>query len=147
LLLPAVFSTLPGVNNAPNHLLAVFSLLFLVGCKSPPPAAVEASPPLNAFMTRGDDIREQRRTPRMAFAKNDMPTAVVENLGAKEQRVAVEFIRQDTGKVIFQSAFPIKHNETKHIAPRETLPAGSYNLKVTPENSAPIVQNFSVYGY
>jgi hypothetical protein len=98
-------------------------------------------------MTRWDDIREHRRAPRLAFAKNDRPTAVVENLGWKPQQVAVEFIRQDTGKVVFQSAFPVGRNEIKHIAPPETLTAGSYNLKVTPENSAPIVQNFSVYGY
>jgi hypothetical protein len=148
LLLPAVFSTLPDVNRAPTYLLSVLSLLLLVGCKSPPTTTAEPkAAELNAYMTRADDVRENRHAPRMAFAKNDKPTAVVENLGAKEQQVAVEFIRQDTGKVVFQSAFPVARNETRHIAPRETLPAGSYNLKVTPGNSAPIVQNFSVYGY
>jgi hypothetical protein len=145
LLLHLFLPTLPAVNPARPYVFSLISLVLLVGCTSPP-TAVEAAR-LNAFMTRWDDIREHRRTPRLAFAKNDMPTAVVENLGWKSQQVAVEFIRQDTGKVVFQSAFPVGRNEIKHITPREPLTAGSYNLRVTPENSAPIMQNFSVYGY
>jgi hypothetical protein len=119
--------------------------LLLAGCASPPTASEAAR--LNAFMTRWDDIREHRRTARMAFARNDMPTAVVENLGWKPQQVAIELIRQDTGKVVFQSAFQLGRNEIKYSKPPEPLTAGTYNLKVTPENSAPIVQNFAVYGY
>jgi hypothetical protein len=83
----------------------------------------------------------------MAFARNDLPTPVVQNTGWKEQRVKLEIIRQETDQPVFQTEFPLARNEIKHATPSKPLSAGTYYLKVTPEKSAPIVQNFSVYGY
>ena len=59
----------------------------------------------------------------------------------------MEVIRQDTGQVVYQTSFPLARNETKASKPNGPLRAGTYCLKVTPENSPPVVQNFSVYGY
>lgn len=84
----------------------------------------------------------------MAFAKNDRPTAVLQNLGWREQQVTVEIVRQDNGQVVYQSTVPLARNEIKYIEPPQPLAAGTYHLKVTPASPAPpVVQNFSVYGY
>ena len=83
----------------------------------------------------------------MSFAKNDLPTPVVQNLGWKQQQVTMEVIRQDTGKIVYQTSFPLARNETRAAKLTGPLTAGTYDLKVTPENAPPVVQNFSVYGY
>lgn len=131
--------------NRTSYFVSFLVALLFAGCASPPTAAEAAR--LNVFVSRWDDIRAQKGVPRMSFAKNDLPTPVVQNLGWKEQRVTMEVIRQDTGQVVYQTSFPLARNETKASKPNGPLRAGTYCLKVTPENSPPVVQNFSVYGY
>lgn len=121
-------------------------LIMLAGCASPPTA--EEVGRVEAYMMRWEDVRERRPTGhRMAFTRNDLPTPVMKNLGWKERQVMVELVRQDSGTAVFQSTLSLPRNELKYIYPRNPLPAGAYHLRVTPENSPPVVQNFSVYGY
>jgi hypothetical protein len=131
--------------NRTSYFIPFLVPLLFVSCVSPPTAAEAAR--LNIFVSRWDDVRAQKKVPRMSFAKNDLPTPVVQNLGWKEQRVTMEVIRQDTGKIVYQSSFLLARNETRAVKPKDPLTAGTYHLKVTPENSPPVVQNFSVYGY
>jgi hypothetical protein len=133
------------VNGASKSLLFLLAGLLAAGCASPPTASEAGK--LNVYVVRWDDVRAHRLVHRMAFARNDLPTPVVQNLGWKEQRIKLEVIEQNTGKVMFETAFPLGRNEIRHSQPAEPLKAGTYVLKVTPENAAPVVQNFSVYGY
>jgi hypothetical protein len=135
----------PPVNRPANGYLFSVVALLLGGCASPPSASEAGK--LNVWVVRWDDVRAHRLVHRMAFAKNDLPTPVVQNAGWKEQRIKVEIVRQETDSVVFQTEFPLGRNETKHANLEKPLPAGTYHLKVTPQASAPIVQNFSVYGY
>ena len=115
------------------------------GCVAPLTTSEAAR--LNVFMVSWNDAREHRRAPRATFAKGEMPTAAVENLGWKTQQVKVEFVRVDTGQPFFQGAFPVARNEIRSVKAPDSLPAGNYMVRVTPENSAPLVQNFAIYGY
>jgi len=121
-----------------------FLFVWLGGCaahQSPSQAAR-----LNVWMTRWADVADRRPTQRNTFSKNDRPTAVLQNLGLKEQTVYVEFIHVDSNKSVFNWGAAVVPRELKCVGAPRPLAAGTYHLKVTPQNSPPLMQTFAVYG-
>jgi hypothetical protein len=118
--------------------------ILLGGCIAPQNPSEAAR--LNAWMTRWADVVQHKPIQRTAFTKNDRPMAILQNMGWKDQTVYVEFIHVDSNKSVFHEGTGIARNELKYIGPTQPLAAGTYYLKVTPQNSPPLMQTFAVYG-
>jgi hypothetical protein len=101
---------------------------------------------LNVWMTRWADVADHRPIQRNTFSKDDRPTAVLQNLGLKEQTVYVEFIHADSNRSVFNQGTAVVPRQLRCLGAPRPLPAGTYHLKVTPQNSPPLMQTFAVYG-
>jgi len=125
-------------------ILAFLSAVLLGGCTTTQNPSQAAR--LNVWMTRWADVADHRPAPRNTFSKNDRPTAVLQNLSLKEQTVNVEFIHVDSNRSVFNSGALVRPRVLKCVGASGPLPAGTYTLKVTPQNSPPLMQTFAVYG-
>jgi hypothetical protein len=122
--------------------LLVFLTTVLAGCAANQNPSQAAQ--LRAWMTRRSDVMQRKPVPRTTFTKGDLPVAVLQT--AKDQTVYVEFIHADSNKSVFHDGTIVVRNELKFIGPTQLLAPGTYYLKVTPQNSPPLMQTFAVYG-
>jgi hypothetical protein len=128
--------------RGPGTFLVVFVAIVLAGCATSQNPSQAAQ--LRAWMTRRSDVMQRNPVPRTAFSKGDLPVAVLQT--AKDQTVYVEFIHADSNKSVFHEGITVARKELRLVGPTQLLAPGTYYLKVTPQNSPPLLQTFAIYG-
>ena len=128
------------------HALAVFALVasivvFFSGCASTP-----SGPAVTVQTVRQIDVSQRKLIPRTSFAADEKVAAVVRNLQAADQVLQVEFVRADTGLVIWKNAITVARGRIYWTGPTFPLPSGAYAARVTGTGMAPIMASFTVIG-
>lgn len=92
------------------------------------------------------DIRARKMVPVGAFSVHERMAAVVKNLTSHNQVLMVEFIRPESGLVIWQAPVLSEPKIPHALGPNAPLPAGNYIVRVTGTGIQPASCSFAVYG-
>lgn len=120
-------------------------LVLLPGCATK--GTDSSNPAVSLNTARMVDIRQRRMVFTESFSRQDQVAAVIKNLTWGDQVLQVEFIRQDTGLVVWKNVLSVPRGQVHYAAPIEPLPGGNYTVKVSGTGILPAVSRFTVYGY
>lgn len=127
-------------------LIAIALLTVLAGCAAPK-GSDSSNPAVLVQTARIMDIHQHRMIPVSSFSSRERMAALIKNVTSQDQVLQVEFLRQDSGLVLWRNAVTIGRGRTHATGPTAPLPAGTYVVKVTGTGIQPVVHGFSVYGY
>jgi hypothetical protein len=111
-------------------LIAILLLTVLAGCAAPK-GSDSSNPALLVQTARIMDIHQHRMIPVNSFSSRERMAALIKNVTSHDQVLQVEFLRQDSGLVLWRNAVTIGRGRTHATGPTAPLPAGTYVVKVT----------------
>jgi len=118
----------------------------MAGCVAPK-GTDYSNPAVSVQTARLMDVQQRRAVPVNSFSNRERMAAGIKNLTSHPQVLQVEFVRQDSGLVVFKNAVTLPTAGVYFTGPTTPLSAGSYIVKVSGTGIQPVMHSFTVYGY
>ena len=99
------------------------------------------------FTTRFLDFDAGKRKPDKVFSNREAILAVVRNLSSSDRLYRVEFLRHESGEVVFDKVVSVSAHRANATGPTKPLSSGKYLVKVSSQDIQPVLHDFSVMGY
>jgi hypothetical protein len=126
--------------------VGVILALLVVSCVAPK-GTDYSNPAVSVQTARVMDVQQRRAVPVNSFSNRERLAAGIKNLTSRSQILQVEFVRQDSGLVVFKNAVTLPTAGVYFTGPTTTLSAGNYIVRVTGTGIQPVMHSFTVYGY
>ena len=126
--------------------LCVGALVVLAGCTVGHDSYLQKQK-VELFTTRYLDLESGKYKRNSVFSNRETVLAVVRNLSSADRLYRVEFLRHESGEVVFERTVPISAHDGTAAGPAKPLPAGKYLVKVSAQDLQPVLHHFSVLGF